>query len=204
MSWGDCVRLTKRWRSQRSQDEGRGCSETPWRQPQWRHQVSWYRTEINAHMPSCLFHVSVSVGIFLFPELSSTFVFSNLSFGELSWCQRTFNSFLICREHLVDAARRQWEQEIWHSTAERNDSTILPPAASTATYFFTGILPSLLVCREMRTYLRSNTRVLVWHCHMWVNDFACVQSATKEADGRMLTHIFSRKTCLHALFLAAL
>lgn len=52
---------------------------------------------------------SVCVGILLFPEHPSMFVFSNLSFGEVGRCQRTFNSLLICREHLVDAARRQSE-----------------------------------------------------------------------------------------------
>lgn len=75
----------------------------------------------------------------------------------------------------------------------RSEWLYLP--APSATYFFTGILPSLLVWRETRTYLKSNTRDI---------DNTSVSSATKQADVRAFTHIFSRKTCLHALFLAAL
>lgn len=129
-------------------------------------------------------------------NISSLFVFSNLSFGELSRCQRAFNSFLICREHLVDAARRQSESRKYGFLQQERMTPppFTSPAASTATYFFTGILPSLLVCRETRTYLRSNTCGL---SHTWVNDFACVQSATIEAvtDGCSLTFSPGRLVC---------
>ena len=84
-------------------------------------------------------------------------IFPNLSFREVCRCQGTLHPLLIRREHLVNAEKNTAEQWVGnmviHCTKETSVCRPTPSHGCTVTYFFTGILPSLLVWREMRTYL---------------------------------------------------
>lgn len=101
------------------------------------------------------FSLSLCVGNVLFPEHSSVFCI----FQPFLWGGEPMPTHFQLSSYLPGTSCRcckktEREQEMWHCTAEMNDC--LP-----ATYFFTGILPSLLVWREMRTYLRSK--------HAWLS-----------------------------------
>lgn len=89
-------------------------------------------------------------------------IFPNLSFREVCWCQGTLHPLLIRREQLVNAEKNTVKQWVGNMVICCTKETAVchptPSHGCTVTYFFTGILPSLLVWREMRMYLRLNTK----------------------------------------------
>ena len=137
-------------------------------------------------------------------------IFPNLSFREVCWCQGTLHPLLIRREHLVNAAKKHSE------TVSRKHGNLL--------YKRNGCVPSYTFTRlQCNLLFHGNLAVLVgvkrdadvskteqkglYSVTHGGSKWCCVRPATIQAelsDDMMFTYIFSRKTCLHALFLAAL
>lgn len=151
--------------------------------------VSYCNTHTHTHIGQYVcFSLSVCVGISLFPQHPSVFVFSNLSFGEVGRCQRTFNSSLICREHLVDAARRERERERWARAAE----VTLPPCT----------LSNLLFHRDLAVLVgvEGNANVSeIKHMRLSVKLTTPVfhRQQNKPTSGGSLTFSPGRLVCMH-------